>query len=268
MHIPLKPPAPPTLRATPSTPMLRSDSTVATQSQRIPARKSESNLSRAFNTLPPSSHISFSDLLQQSAFSDDDDEEEYGTLDRRGQKSQSHQTHQSTGSPRRLYERFLDSTPGVVRQGDGWSSGFVALPPVKPVMGKQSSMASLRERARMLIHGNHPTSENFSHPHSINPSANNQGTTSSGRTIIDLANKERRNSQPLVHGDRYGTVNSTAAVSFVSTTNRPGTPGAGSVLTTGTGTGGQKRWWKGLKEGLGMKKGKMQVGERMEEVRA
>lgn len=265
MHIPLKPPAAPTLRATPSTPMLRSDtSTEATQSQRIPARKSESNLSRVFNTLPPSSHISFSDLLQQSAFSDDDEEEDYGTLDRRGQKPHQH----NPGSPRRLYERFLDSTPGVVRQGDGWSSGFVALPPIKPAMGEPSSMASLRERARMLLHGNHTTGENFIHPHSIHGHSNsiNQGTTSSGRTIIDLANKERRNSQPLVHG--YGTVNSATAVSFTSTV-RPNTPGAGSVLTTGTGTGGQKGWgiWKGLKSGLGMKKGKA-TGERMEELRA
>lgn len=242
----------------------------------MPTRKSESNLSRAFNTLPTlptsQSHITFSDLVQQSAFSDDDDDDDYGTtttsnIDRRGQ---------TTRSPRRLYERFLDSTPGVVRQGDGWSSGHINGPGMKPILAKPSSMASLRERARMLLHGadshsTHSISSNITNSNDIGGIITTQnGTTSSGRKIIDLANQERRNSyQPLVHSEKFGTGNSTIMSSVLSSsatmggTQRPSTPGASSVLGS-NGADGQKGWgiWKGIK-GLGKKKN----GEGMEELR-
>ncbi|ORY31808.1 hypothetical protein BCR39DRAFT_80876 [Naematelia encephala] len=100
--VPLKAPA---LRGVPSTPALRSS--FSTTRSRIPiARKSESNL-RNFATAPTSSL-----------------------------------GHALQPSPRRaVYEDLLDSTPGVTRQGDGWSS---SLSSGKNVLGKPSSMASLR----------------------------------------------------------------------------------------------------------------------------
>lgn len=113
MHVPLKPPAP-VLRATPSTPMLRAS---GTQTARVVTRKSESNL-RAFNTLP--TNVAFAEAFEEDEMA----------------------------PPRRLYERFLDTTPGVVRQGDGWGSLSSG-----KALHKPSSMLSLRERARALISG-------------------------------------------------------------------------------------------------------------------
>ncbi|KAK4689689.1 hypothetical protein P7C73_g420, partial [Tremellales sp. Uapishka_1] len=77
--------------------------------RRVPARKSESNL-RNFNTLPT---ISSPALMKVG-----------------------------------VYESLLETRPGVVRQGEGWSSLGVPLP---RSMGKQSSMASLREKARAFL---------------------------------------------------------------------------------------------------------------------
>ena len=52
-------------------------------------------------------------------------------------------------SPRRaVYEDLLESQPGVIRQGDGWSSMG---PSAGKPMSKTTSMASLRERAMAFL---------------------------------------------------------------------------------------------------------------------
>lgn len=52
-----------------------------------------------------------------------------------------------------VYEQFLTATPGVTRQGDGWGSLTVR----GKKIGKQTSMASLREKARAFsfVHDKH-----------------------------------------------------------------------------------------------------------------
>lgn len=255
--------------------MLRSESSLSgsfstkvSHSQRIPARKSESNL-RAFNTVP-SHHVTFADLAdgqtqQQSAFSDDDEDDDEEVVGA------------SLRSPRRLYERFLDSTPGVVRQGEGWGSLSSG-----KAMAKPSSIASLRERARMFLNSGANTSSGGAvvsgtstgtesargsmgkHAGHAAVSAGNGG----GRNIVDLAEYETkrssRDSKQLLRGHKgeAGAAKATGAASASGA--KPNTPGASSVLpvggtdtgVTGTNAGGQKGWglWKGFK-GLG-KKGK------------
>lgn len=103
LTVPLKPPA---LRGAPSDPALRL-STNRFSKQGL-TRKSESNL-RSFATAPASALNSLLDT-----------------------------------SPRRaVYNDLLDSTPGVIRHGEGFASSALFSPPVKPV-AKTSSMASLR----------------------------------------------------------------------------------------------------------------------------
>ncbi|RXK36260.1 CAMK/CAMKL protein kinase [Tremella mesenterica] len=159
--IPLKAPA---LRGAPSTPALRSTTTRA-----VPARKSESNL-RNFATMPSS--------LSIPLVSDDEDEVDHGHIHRQ----------------RGVYEQLLDQTPGVVRQGDGWSSWRS--------MAKPSSMASLREKARNLLRDDER-----------------------GRHITNLAEevKEKRNSKLV----------STFSTSTVGIGLRPQTPAAASTLKDG-----------------------------------
>jgi hypothetical protein len=160
----------------------------------------------------------------------------------------------SPKSPRRVYERFLDSTPGVVRQGDGWGSFSTGIGG-SGRMGKQSSMASLRERARALL-GSGGTERD------------------GGRNIVDLAqvvkdqeggNKEndRENGREGEKGKEKEKRKSRDGL-----ISRPATPGTGSVLNLGMGgVGGGKEGkgvkgiWKGWR-GMGMGKKKM---DRVEE---
>ena len=95
---------PPQLRGAPSTPALRSST--ARDSRSFLARKSESNLRNLkFIAKTPAEH--------------------------------------NAPSPRRVvYEKLLGAAPGVVRQGDGWTSFSSGRGMAKP-----ASMASLRERA-------------------------------------------------------------------------------------------------------------------------
>lgn len=216
MRIPLKPPAP-TLRATPSTPMLRSSLSglSGTQTTRMATRKSESNL-RAFNTMP--TNIAFADALRESEparlrFSD---EETHAFLE---QEDEDNDTDTIRGSPRRLYERFLDTTPGVVRQGDGWGSLSSG-----KALAKPSSMISLRERARALLGGD-------KHDRDSRQIVDLAATTSNVASGVNAANSgsERRNSKQLFGSDR-----------------RPATPGAMSVLSVGT---AGSAFGHGVKEG-------------------
>ena len=203
LTLPLKPPA---LRGAPSTPALRSlDSFGGAQTTRQPMqRKSESNL-RNFNTLPASA------LSVLAAGPDALDDDYYD------EQPMDHRTRQ-----RGVYEQLLDSTPGVVRNGDGWSSWRS--------MAKPSSMASLRERARALLDGE---------------------KRESGRNITNLADEVERERG---NGGREGKRNSrlvstfststigvpTTAASSTTANGRPATPGAGSLLSRTQDIGGKK----------------------------
>ncbi|WVQ84397.1 hypothetical protein IAT38_006549 [Cryptococcus sp. DSM 104549] len=221
--IPLKPPAH-TLRGVPSTPALRSSTT--RQPSRVPHRKSESNL-RNFNTMPVIPSPSFVAGPEYDPDADEDHDVEYAA------------------SPRRVrYENMLAGEPGVVRQGDGWSSFAQASGSgrgVKP----SSSMASLRERARALL------------------------GDSRERHIVDLAKEpgapnphqklEKRSSRLTLRGGNTGAEKREAVKAGDREENpaRSGTPAAQSVLTMRTGAGGDKKvkgWVKSLKGAMGMGK--------------
>jgi protein-serine/threonine kinase len=111
-----------------------------------------------------------------------------------------------SNSPRRaVYEDLLDSEPGVIRQGDGWSSLSSG-----KAMGKPSSMASLRERALAFLRDEPGT---------------NQVGGNKERHIVDLAQEVKEKQQRDSRGD---TVRSSTANQL-----RPLTPGAGSMLDYG-----------------------------------
>ena len=115
-----------TLRAAPSTPTLRQSTIRASKGL---GRKSESNL-RNFNTMP-----TLSTLMAEP------------------------QTNTVAPSPRRaVFEELLDSTPGVVRQGDGWSSWGSS---AGKAMAKTTSMISLRERALAFLHNDNRESKDY-----------------------------------------------------------------------------------------------------------
>jgi hypothetical protein len=124
--VPLKSPSgAQTLRGAPSTPTLRQSTIRAS----ILGRKSESNL-RNFNTMPALSAL---------------------TADP--------QTDTVAPSPRRaVYEELLNSTPGVIRQGDGWSSWGSS---AGKAMAKTTSMISLRERALAFLHNDNRDSRGY-----------------------------------------------------------------------------------------------------------
>ncbi|ORX37068.1 hypothetical protein BD324DRAFT_424119 [Kockovaella imperatae] len=166
------------LRGAPSTPALRSPQTTR-QSSKPLTRKSESNL-RNFRTMP---QLSFAEALRP--LSPDE------------------------LSPRRVvYEDLLESEPGVVRQGDGWSSWSSGLTTTNR-MKQPSSMVSLRERALAFLRDD-------------KVETNASGSTRE-RNIVDLAQEvERRQS-------RGGEV------------KRPGTPGGQSILGLRANGGDGKR---------------------------
>ena len=201
MHIPLKPPAP-VLRATPSTPMLRT-SISGTQTTRMVTRKSESNL-RAFNTLP--TNVAFAEAFREV----DGDEYEDGDhgLGPDGVAAPN----------RRLYERFLDTTPGVVRQGDGWGSLSSG-----KALHKPSSMLSLREKARAVLGGA--------------GDRDSRQLADMANQSVDIGEAARRNSKQLFnsHAEQNG-----------DKSHRPQTPSGMSVLSSSTVAAqqpqGQKGW--------------------------
>ena len=123
-------------------------------------------------------------------------------------------------SPRRaVYEDLLDSNPGVIRQGDGWSS----LSSGKG-MAKPSSMISLRERAMAFLRDDREREGAA------------VGGTMRERHIVDLAQEvEKRNSK-------------------AGTAGRPGTPGANSVLGMARGQGEKKGLFGRFKGRFGGKK--------------
>jgi protein-serine/threonine kinase len=125
-------------------------------------------------------------------------------------------------SPRRaVYEDLLESEPGVVRQGDGWTSLSSGN---SKAMGKPSSMASLRERALAFLRD-----EPMAGPH-LGASSMRE------RHIVDLAQEVKRESAALYKG-------------------RPATPG-GSVLMASNVKADQKRGgFFGKIKGFGRKKG-------------
>lgn len=251
MHVPLKPPA---LRGAPSTPALRSST-----ARRMPLRRSESNL-RNYNTMP--TLVSLADAVRDSALDDDLEPETdahahsrhlglrpySGTSDE--YLSDSHESARREGqahSPRKIYERFLDTTPGVVRQGDGWGSWSTSR-----AMGKPSSMASLRERARVLLGGGESLSGAHAHT-----------ASGGGRNIIDLAQVAKDNDASHKRKSRDGLAAAAAgAGAGAGTVTRPATPGAGSVLgmsvnrDQGKNGNGMRGIWKGIKGmgGMGRKK--------------
>ncbi len=196
--VPLKSPGP-VLRGAPSTPALRS--ATLRQSKQL-GRKSESNL-RNFNTMP-----TLAALMAESA-----------------------EAEQNRISPRRaVYEDLLESEPGVVRQGDGWSSWTSGPSHSKP-MGKTTSMASLREKALSFLRDDHRESRDLKHLQSENQlrrenrdsrDLNHLNETSGvrDRHIVDLSKEVQDQSDRLRRGSR----------SDLKDARRPGTPGANSVL--------------------------------------
>ena len=157
-----------TLRGAPSTPALRS--TTSRQSSKPLTRKSESNL-RNFNTMP--TNLTFAEALRPIS--------------------------PTELSPRRaVYEDLLQSEPGVVRQGDGWSSWSSG--PSRGIK-QPSSMVSLRERALAFLRDDKDKVE--------------AGGTMRERNILDLAQEVEK------HGSRYGEP---------GPGRRPATPGANSVM--------------------------------------
>ena len=92
-----------------------------------------------------------------------------------------------------MYEGRLEPSPGVVGQGDGWSSWSSARGLAKP-----SSMISLRERAMAFLRDD-------THRDSV-------GTANKERHIVDLAQEvERENARRNSRGD-------------MAIPKRPGTP--------------------------------------------
>lgn len=144
LKVALKPPQ--SLRGAPSTPALRSPAKV-----RVPQRNSESNL-RAYNTMP--TLVPLAEVLRPDIDLDAYDEQEHERERDGGATStetdEALASPTSAESPRVIFEKFLDTTPGVVRQGDGWSS-FAPPPSHASRMAKPSSMASLREKARAFL---------------------------------------------------------------------------------------------------------------------
>lgn len=222
--IPLKSPGGgQTLRGAPSTPALRT-TTVRTSKGLV--RKSESNL-RNFNTMPTLSAIMAE-----------------------GQAS-------SGISPRRaVYEDLLESTPGVSRQGDGWTSW------TSPKgMAKTSSMASLREKALSFLRDDHRDSRDSRDMRESRQAlreskelANATTTAGGGRTerhIVDLAREVEDQRERLRRGSK-------------SDLKRPATPGMnglGRVNANGLGVGGEKKGLFGRLKGLVGKKGMERVDE-------
>jgi hypothetical protein len=197
--------------------MLRT-SISGTQTARVVTRKSESNL-RALNTLP--TNVAFAEAFRDPTSGDYEDGDHGLGPD-------------GVAAPnRRLYERFLDTTPGVVRQGDGWGSLSSG-----KALHKPSSMLSLREKARAFLGG--------------------AGDRDS-RQVADFANQTidngeaaRRTSKQLFgsQAERQG-----------DRSQRPQTPGGMSVLSSSTGAPqpqGQKGW--GIFKRMG-RKGKKTTNE-------
>jgi hypothetical protein len=118
-------------------------------------------------------------------------------------------------------------------------------------MGKPSSMASLRERARVLLGGGESLSGAHAH------------TSGGGRNIIDLAQVAKDNDASHKRKSRDGLAAAAAgAGAGAGTVPRPATPGAGSVLgmsvnrDQGKNGNGMRGIWKGIKGmgGMGRKK--------------
>lgn len=154
-----------------------------------------------------------------------------------------------TSSPRRLvYEDLLDSTPGVVRQGDGWSSNMYS----GRGMSKPTSMASLRERAMAFLGNDHARENRDSKDLSVgktHPVATRTGVRD--RHIIDLASE--------VEKDKSGR-NSRNDTLLVS--GRPGTPSALSTLNAkGAPFDGKKQGLFGKLKGLVGRRGMDKVEE-------
>jgi hypothetical protein len=168
-------------------------------------------------------------------------------------------SHPFATKQRGVYEQLLDSTPGIIRQGEGWSSrgmseddGELLAPPrLKGRMGKTSSMLSLREKARAFLGG--PTTSN------TNPNSNgndihgeDRGSKreskgkmvqwSSSTTTIPISQSQSQ-TQTQPQGQGQGSMS-----------QRPGPPGAASGLSMSTGptsgvpVGGQKK--KGIFKSL------------------
>jgi len=104
-------------------------------------------------------------------------------------------TDASVNSPRRaVYEELLDSTPGVIRQGDGWSSWGSA---AGKAMAKTTSMVSLRERALAFLHTDNREPNDHTHREAVRvsrdmtvqnkPTQANATGSARDRRIVDLA---------------------------------------------------------------------------------
>lgn len=170
-------------------------------------------------------------------------------------------SHPFAKKQRGVYEQLLDSTPGVIRQGEGWSSrgmseddGEPLAPPrIKGRMGKTSSMLSLREKARAFLGTNSTTTGVNTNLHtneghhdgdrdrgSKRESKGKMVQWSSSTTTIP------QQGQPQSQGQGQGGGGSVS--------QRPGTPGAASTLSMSTvaapniPVGGQKK--KGLFKSL------------------
>ena len=212
----------PSLRAAPSTPALR---TTTLRPAKALGRKSESNL-RNFSTMP-----SLTALLA-------DAEENAGN------------TGAMRPSPRRaVYEDLLSSEPGVVRQGDGWSSWSSGRG-----MAKTTSIGSLRERALAFLRDDHRDSKDLRDVQRDGMRDSKEiGSIMSGRErhIVDLAAEVESGREGMRRTSR----------SDLRAMGRPATPGANSVLLGGR-VAHDKRGIFGKLKGIMGRKGM----EKLEEV--
>lgn len=235
LTVPLKPPA---LRGVPSTPALRSSTT-----RNVPQRKSESNLqnSRQFNTMP---------TLHCASPNVNGKPHPFAT----GAESQSPpaSSHPFAKKQRGVYEQLLDSTPGIIRQGEGWTSrgmseddGEPLAPPrMKGRMGKTSSMLSLREKARAFLGTNTNTNANANGVHVEDDRDRDRGSKreSKGKMVQWSSSTTTIPQQPQPQCVGQGQGQGGGSVS-----QRPGTPGAASTLSVSTvpapnvPVGGQKK---------------------------
>ena len=142
---------------------------------------------------------------------------------------------------RGVYEQLLDCTPGIVRQGEGWSSRglstdeeLVQPPKIGRRMGKTSSMLSLREKARAFLGVPAP-------PSNLNTTTNTGSTyhTHAGNGNGEGEGSKRESKGKMVQWSQSTTtILSPAHASNQhapgggggSIAQRPGTPSAASTL--------------------------------------
>lgn len=215
LTVPLKPPA---LRGVPSTPALRSSTT-----RNVPQRKSESNLrnSRQFNTMP-TLHSSSPEPNAKHPYA-------HGAES----KSPPASSHPFATKQSRVYEQLLETTPGVMRQGEGWSSrggatGLAAPPPLTGRMGKTSSMLSLREKARAILGTGNSNTHSVIGLDYAPSSADVHGNGGAG---YDRGSKRESKGKMVQWSSSTTTIPSHSPA---HPAQRPGTPGAASTLSMST----------------------------------